>query len=185
MTDEAKQSGDEKAREMSEAEMRGRVVELAFGGDERRYEEFCDVVREGIPAGTSVVLRGSAVTGERWKDGTPFDGDGPGTSDLDLTLVGDEVLSYYILDGFYLPAVHTKPLSEKDPDIAPKLIPLREKLISLVNRPVNVQATRDIVMRFRGDWLGQAYLILIGQVGGGEEEAEADSARPGDVLKLS
>lgn len=170
---------------LSDEQMRDNVIRLAFDGDEKRYEEFCDTVRAGIPEGTSVVMRGSSITGVRWKDGTPFDGDGPGTSDLDLTLVGDEVLSYYILDGFYLPAVHTKPLSEKDPDIAPKLIPLREKLISLVNRPVNVQATRDIVMRFRGDWLGQAYLTMIGQVGGGEEEAEADSARPGDVLKLS
>lgn len=179
MAEAAKES-----EELTDEQMRASVIKLAFDGDERRYEEFCDAVRDGIPEGTCVVMRGSSITGVRWKDGTPFDGDGPGTSDLDLTLVGDEVLSYYILDGFYLPAVHTKPLSEKDPDIAPKLIPLREKLVAMVNRPVNIQATRDIVMRIRGDWLGQPYLTMIGQIGGGEE-AEANTDRPGDVLKLS
>jgi hypothetical protein len=151
--------------QLSEAEMRERVIELAFGGDESRFEEFCEVVRQAIPEETCVVLRGSAVTGERWKDGTPFDGDGPGTSDLDLTLVGTEVLGEYILDGFYLPGIHTKPLSDKDPDIAPNLIPLRERLVGMVKRPVNIQATRDFVMQLRGDWMGQPYLTLIGKVG--------------------
>src|SRR2546423_10998806 len=150
---------------MSEEEMRARVIELAFGGDPARFEEFCKVVRACIPEGTSVVLRGSAVTGERWDDGAPFDADGPGTSDLDLTLVGEQVLGCVILDGFYLLGVHTKPLSDKDPDIAPELIPLRERLVAMTGRPVNIQATRDIVMRVRGDWLGQPYLTLIGQVG--------------------
>ena len=150
---------------MTEQEMRERVVKLAFGGDESKLEEFCEVVRASIPPETCVVLRGSSVTGERYDDGAPFDADGPGTSDLDLTLVGAEVLGEYILDGFYLPGVHTKPLSDKDPDIAPSLVPLRERLMAMVRRPVNIQATRDIWMRLRGDWLGQPYLTLIGKVG--------------------
>jgi hypothetical protein len=141
------------------------VVKLAFGGDERRLEEFCDIVRGVIPEGTAVVLRGSSVTGERYDDGAPFDADGPGTSDLDLTFVGTEILGEYILDGFYLPGVHTKPLSDKDPDIAPNLVPLRDRLMGMVKRPVNIQATRDIWMKIRGDWLGQPYLTLIGKVG--------------------
>src|SRR2546423_7367108 len=150
---------------MIEEEMRARVIELVFGCDPARFEEFCEVVRASIPEGTSVVLRGSAVTGERWDDGAPFDADGPGTSDLDLTLVGEQVLGCFILDGFYLPGVHTKPLSDKDPDIAPELIPLRERLVAITGRPVNIQATRDIVMRLRGDWLGQPHPTLIRQVG--------------------
>ena len=150
---------------MSDEEMRARVIELAFGGDPARFEEFCEVVRASVPEGTTVVLRGSAVTGERWDDGAPFDADGPGTSDLDLTLVGEEVLGCFILDGFYLPGVHTKPLSDKDPDIAPELVPLRERLVAMTGRPVNIQATRDIVMKVRGDWFGQPYLTLIGKVG--------------------
>src|SRR5215204_7700921 len=163
--DEGGQRVAEESEMMSEAEMRGRVIQLAFGGDESRFRDFCEVVRQAIPEDTAVVLRGSAVTGERWKDGTPFDGDGPGTSDLDLTLVGTEILGEYILDGFYVPGIHTKPLSDKDPDIAPNLVPLREKLVGMVKRPVNIQATRDFVMQLRGDWMGQPYLTLIGKVG--------------------
>ena len=151
---------------MSEAEMRERVIKLAFGGDAGRFEEFCRIVRGAIPPDTSVVLRGSSVTGVRYDDGAPFDADGPGTSDLDLTFVGVEVLGHYILDGFYIPGIHTKPLSDKDPDIAPELVPLRERLVAMVKRPVNIQATRDFVMQLRGDLMGQPYLTLIGKVGG-------------------
>jgi hypothetical protein len=150
--------------EMSEAQKRENVIRLAFGGDPRRFEAFCDTVREAIPPGTGVVLRGSAVTGERWKDGSAFDADGPGTSDLDLTLVGDQVLGSFNLTGFYVPGVHTIPLSDAHPDIAPDLVPLRRRLMELVQRPVNIQATRDFVMYLRGDLLGQPYLTLIGNV---------------------
>jgi len=165
MVDAAKAEAEDD-RMPSEEEMRERVITLAFGGERRRYEEFCDEVRKAIPEGTAVVLRGSAITGFRWKDGAPFDADGPGTSDLDLTLVGSDVLSLYILDGFYLPGVHTKPLSDKDPDIAPDLIPLRERLTAMAGRPVNIQATRDWVMHVRENWFGQPYLTMIGEVGG-------------------
>jgi hypothetical protein len=153
---------DEKSEQgMSEQEMRERVIELAFGGDPRRLEEFCDTLREALPSDTAAVLRGSAITGVRWDDGAPFDADGPGTSDLDLTLVGAEVHGYYILDGYYIPGVHSKPLSDKDPDIAPKLVSLREKLQQMVGRPVNIQATRDFVMYVRENLFGQPYLTLI------------------------
>src|SRR5919106_4024699 len=103
---------EKKDGSMSEEEMRERVVRLAFGGEARRFEEFCEMVRAAIPEGTAVVLRGSAITGERWKDGAPFDAEGPGTSDLDLTLVGDEVLQHFKLTGFYVPGVHSRPLSD-------------------------------------------------------------------------
>jgi hypothetical protein len=152
------------ADELTEEEKRSNVLRLAFGGDEARYEKFCDVINRELPEGTRVVLRGSCVTGCRWRDGAPFDADGPGTSDLDLTLVGDEILSYYILDGFYVPGLHSKPLSDKDPDIAPDLLPLRHALQNLVNRPVNIQGTRDLVMYLRGDLLGQPYYTMIERV---------------------
>jgi hypothetical protein len=109
------------------------------------------------------VLRGSAVTGERWNDGAPFDAHGPGTSDLDLTLVGKDVVSKFKLTGFFVPGVHSRPLSDDDPDIAPELVDLRRRLIALVGRPVNIQATLDFVMYLRGDLLGQPYLTLIGE----------------------
>ena len=156
MNDDKKKEGDE-----SEEEMRDRVIRLAFGGEPARLQEFCDVLRAELPQGTGAVLRGSAVTGVRFADGAPFDADGPGTSDLDLTLLGGEVIGLYILDGFYVPKIHSKPLSDKDPDIAPDLVPLREKLQRMVKRPVNIQATRDFVMYLRGDLIGQPYITLI------------------------
>ena len=146
---------------LSEAEKRENVVRLAFGGDEERFEDFLRIIREEIPDATSVVLRGSAVTGRRWKDGAPFDADGPGTSDLDLTLVGDEVIGLFTVTGFFVPGVHSRPLSDSDPDIAPDLVPLRQQLMAMVNRPVNIQATRDVVMYLRGELIGQPYHTLI------------------------
>jgi hypothetical protein len=148
--------------ELSNEEKRDNVIRLAFGRSEERFNEFVEVVRQAIPPGTGVVLRGSAVTGERWKDGAPFDSDGPGTSDLDLTLVGgDEVIGLYKVTGFWLPGIHSRPLSDEDPDIAPSLVPLRHRLMAMVNRPVNIQGSRDVVIYFRGELVGQPYLVLI------------------------
>ena len=157
----AEEATSKRNDEMTDEEKRERVMRLVFGGDPRRFEEFCDAVRAEIPEGTGAVLRGSSVTGVRYDDGAPFDADGPGTSDLDLTLVGDEVMDLYILDGFYMPKIHSKPLSDKDPDIAPALVPLREKLQRMVGRPVNIQASREFVIKLRGDIAGQPYLTLI------------------------
>lgn len=159
MSDE--QSGSTTS-ELSSEEKRANVIRLAFGGSEELFNQFVDLVREAIPPGTGVVLRGSAVTGERWKDGAPFDSDGPGTSDLDLTLVGgDEVISLYKVTGFWVPGIHSRPLSDEDPDIAPTLVPLRNRLMAMVNRPVNIQGSRDVVIYFRGELIGQPYLVLI------------------------
>ena len=147
--------------ELSEQDKRANVVRLAFQGDEERLKEFVEIIRSAIPPDTGVVLRGSAVTGRRWKDGALFDCEGPGTSDLDLTLVGDEVIVLYKVTGFFLPGIHSRPISKNDPDIAPALVPLRERLMDMVGRPVNIQATRDFVMYVRGELLGQPYLVLI------------------------
>jgi hypothetical protein len=161
---EAREESVKKADELTEEQMRNNVIQLAFSGDQNHFREFCRIIEEAIPKDTSAVLRGSSITGVRWSDGAPFDADGPGTSDLDLTFVGDSILDLYILDGFYIPGIHTKPLSDKDPDIAPDLIPLRERLMKMVNRPVNIQATRDFVMYVRETLFGQPYLTLIGKV---------------------
>ena len=122
------------------------------------------MLEAALPADTAAVLRGSAITGERHGDHAPFDADGPGTSDLDLTLVGGSVLNLYHPDGFYIPGVHSKPVSEKDPDIAPDLVPLRQRLMEMVGRPVNIQATRDFVMFVREHLMGQPYLTLCGKL---------------------
>jgi len=149
---------------LSEAEMRSNLIRLVFGCRPERLEAFLRVVRQEIPEGTRVVVRGSAITGRRWKDGAPFDVDGPGTSDLDLTLVGDAVIGLFTVTGFFVPGLHSRPLSDDDPDIAPELVPLRETLMAMTGRPVNIQASRELVMHVRGDLLGQAYLTLIEHV---------------------
>jgi predicted nucleotidyltransferase len=155
--------------ELTEQDKRDNVVRLAFQGNEERLKQFVEIIRSAIPSDTSVVLRGSAVTGRRWKDGALFDCEGPGTSDLDLTLVGDEVIGLYKVTGFFLPGIHSRPISKDDPDIAPALVPLRERLMDMVKRPVNIQATRDFVMYVRGELLGQPYLVLIGKPGEAEQ----------------
>jgi hypothetical protein len=147
--------------QLTDDEKRANVLRLAFGGRPDLFREFCAAIEDAIPPGTTVVLRGSAVTGYRWKDHAPFDADGPGTSDLDLTLVGEPPLALFKLTGFFVPGVHSRPLSDEDPDIAPDLVPLRQQLIGMVHRPVNIQASREIVIQFRGDMLGQPYLILL------------------------
>jgi hypothetical protein len=153
---------------LTEDEKRRNVIRFAFAGDAQRFEQFCEEIRTFIPPGTSVVLRGSAVTGRRWKDNAPFDADGPGTSDLDVTLVGEAAVALFKLTGFFVPGVHSRPVSEDDPEIAPDLIPLREKLMAMVQRPVNIQASREIVIQFRGGLLDQPYLTLCEKSGDAE-----------------
>jgi len=152
---------DAAERELTEAEKRANVVRLAFDGDSGKLDAFVQLIKRFVPDNTGVVLRGSAVTGYRWRDQLPFDAHGPGTSDLDLTLVGDKILDDFKITGFFVPGVHSRPLSDEDPDIAPRLVPLREQLMAMVHRPVNIQGTRDFVMYFRGELLGQPYLTLV------------------------
>jgi hypothetical protein len=160
MTDSV--AGEQNAtKELTEAEKRDNVIRLAFGGDPSRLEAFIQLIKDFVPEKTGIVLRGSAVTGYRWKDNAPFDADGPGTSDLDLTLVGHRILEYYKATGFFVPGIHSRPICDGDLHIAPDLLPLREKLMDMVKRPVNIQGTRDFVMYVRGELLGQPYLTLV------------------------
>ena len=151
----------DRVRELPEEAVEDRVVRLAFGGDRARWEQFVAALKEALPPTVTVVIRGSAVIGRKWMTGDCFDADGPGTSDLDLTLVGDAVIGMFTVTGFFVPGMHSRPLSDDDPDIAPDLIPLRETLMAMTDRPVNIQASRDVVMRLRGDVLNQPYLTII------------------------
>jgi hypothetical protein len=148
-------------KELSDEQILARIIELGFGGDERLYKQFCGKLREGLPPGTGVALRGSAVTGERWEDGQPFDADGPSTSDLDVTLVGDKVMEFWDKDEYYIPSLHTKPLGDKAPTIAPELNPLREELQKMVGRPVNIQATSNLILFGRDVLMNQPYFTII------------------------
>lgn len=147
--------------DMSDDEIRERIIRLGFDGDRRRLDKFCEKLQTDLPKGTGVVLRGSVITAERWKDEAPFDADGPGTSDLDVTLVGSQVKEYWDKEAFYIPALHTKPLGDKDPDIAPLLNPLRTALQQMVGRPVNFQATSNMILFARDVLFDQPYFTLI------------------------
>ncbi len=74
------------AHEMSENEIRERILTLAFGGDERLFIAFYRKLQHGLPQGTGIVLRGSVITNKRHEDGAPFDSKGRNTSDISYQL---------------------------------------------------------------------------------------------------
>ena len=150
------------AHEMSENEIRARILTLAFGGDERLFIAFYRKLQQGLPAGTGIVLRGSVVTNTRHEDGAPFDSKGRNTSDLDVTLVGSKAMELWNQDAYYIPSLHTKPLGDKDPAIAhQKLNELRLSLHELVGRPVNFQATSSLVLYSRDILFGEPYYVVV------------------------
>lgn len=150
---------------------RARVVRLAFGGNEGRYHEFLQVLEDVMPKGGHVILRGSAVTGTRWSDGLPFDADGPGTSDLDVTFLCGDILDLWT--SFYIPRLHTVPLSEEHPDACPPLNDVRGSLCQLAGRPVNLQASTSLVQFVPDVLFDQPYFTLIGKP---DEPGETEAA---------
>ena len=157
-----------------QATLRQRVIRLAFEGDERRFEEFVGVLSDAIPAGVDVILRGSAVTGHKWKTDEPFDGDGPGTSDLDVTFVGGDMVMLF--RDFHIPGIHSAPLSEAHPFASPTLGPLRKRLCAMCGRPVNLQATTSLVQFVRDVVMSQPYLVLLKKPKADDDSEPADDA---------
>jgi hypothetical protein len=149
------------ARDMSEAELRKRIISLAFDGDERLFIAFYRKLQQGLPEGTGIVLRGSVVSNKRHEDGRPFDAAGKYTSDLDVTLVGKKVMELWNSESFYIPGLHTKPLCDEDPTAATSLNSLRLSLQQLVGRPVNFQATANLVLYTRDVLFGEAYYVVV------------------------
>lgn len=156
---EARAAATNDAAPEDQTTIRERVTRLVFGGDRRRYEEFVRVLADATPAGVQVILRGSAVTGCKWKTDEPFDADGPGTSDLDVTFVGGDMVSLF--REFHIPGVHSAPLSEAHPFASPALGPLRQKLSQMAGRSANLQATTSLVQFVRDVVMDQPYLVLL------------------------
>lgn len=148
-------------KQLTEEQVRDRIIRLAFDGDHLRFKEFLVKLKAGLPDGTGVALRGSVVTNKRWGDGGAFDEKGRGTSDLDVTLVGSEVMEFWNKDSFYIPGLHTKPLCDEDLQAAPALNPLREELQQLTGRPVNFQATANLILFARDVLFDEPYLTVI------------------------
>lgn len=143
----------------NQRQIRERVTRLAFGGDPKRFDEFLRVLNEATPDGVDVILRGSAVTGHKWGSDEPFDHDGPGTSDLDVTFVGGDMVMLF--REFHIPGIHSVPLSEAHPFASPTLGPLRKRLCEMTGRPVNLQATTSLVQYLREISMDQPYLVLL------------------------
>lgn len=152
--------------------IRERVTRLAFGADPRRYEEFVRVLDEATPAGVDVILRGSAVTGHKWMSDEPFDADGPGTSDLDVTFVGGGMVALF--NEFHIPEIHSVPFGEAHPFAAPALGNLRKRLCAMAGRPVNIQATTSFVQYVRDVVMDQPYLVLLKKPEDDETASDSD-----------
>lgn len=151
--------------------VRERIIRLAFDGDANRFERFVNMLRRAVSKNTEVILRGSAVTGYRWADGEPFDAEGPGTSDLDVTFLGAEMLDLW--EEFYIPKLHTSPLCDENPNACPPLNNLRHKLSKLAGRPVNLQASVGLVQFARDVLFDQPYYTLIEKSDENDRETSA------------
>jgi hypothetical protein len=123
------------------------------------YRQFLATLRESI-GDSDIVLRGSAVTGESYRGRVRFDANGPGTSDLDVVLVGPHAFRHWVPDAFYLAGVNTVPLSDKAPWVAPGLDPARRAAQDLVRRPVSIQAMARWFLEVRAVVQGQKHVTL-------------------------
>ena len=175
---DAVKSATEETRKLTDDELRERIINLGFSGDPERYDQFVSVLREALPGDVTVLLRGSVVIGVRWEDGAPFDADGPGTSDLDVTLVGGDMLKLWDDAAFYIPKLHTAPLNDDTPHTCPSLVPLRRALCRISRRAVNIQATSSIVQYARDVLFDQPYFTLIE---GKKATAEDEKTQPASV----
>lgn len=165
------QAPDTEDWELTDEEMRENAIRLAFDGDRAQFELFCRTLAEGIPEGTAAVLGGSSVMGHSY-EGDPYDAEGPGTSDLDIYLIGMGALDYFGITGWWVPGVHSHPLKDGDEHIAPELNPLRLRLIAIAGREVTLQASQTFYYYFRNIILGQPYLLLAGTLNKNDANAQ-------------
>lgn len=136
------------------------TIQRAFGGDRRQMRRFARTLRQALPPGTRVVIRGSAVAGQSYRTGRPFDADGPGSSDLDIVLLGPGAMALFEPDAFYVPGVNSRPLCDDERWVAPALDPVRTRAQELVRRPVAIQAMADWFLELRAIVQGQPHMVL-------------------------
>ncbi|MEA2538391.1 MAG: hypothetical protein QOF11_2625 [Chloroflexota bacterium] len=136
------------------------TIDRAFGSDLGLFGRFLATLRSGLPEGTKLVLRGSAVVGSSYRSGEPFDAHGPGTSDLDVVVLGDEAMALWLPDAFYFPKVNTLPLYDEARWVAPSLDPARSEAQRIVGRPVAIQAMVPWFLDLRAALQGQPHVVL-------------------------
>ena len=134
----------------------------AFHGDPEIYRRFLAALRQPI-GDADIVLRGSAVTGESYRGHEAFDAHGPGSSDLDIVLVGQDAFRLWDSHAFYLRGVNTLPLSDRTTWVAPGLEPARQAAQAIVGRPVNIQAMARWFLEIRAIVQGQRHVTLMDQ----------------------
>ncbi len=136
------------------------VVTRGFQDNWSLFTDFMRKLQAVLPVDTRVAIRGSTVTGFNYVTGDPFDALGPGTSDLDMVLVGEVALAAWAEEAFYIPKVLTMPLSDEHPEFAPGLETVRRELQNLVERPVHFQAMTHWFLELRRGLLNMPYLYL-------------------------
>ncbi len=136
------------------------AIERAFNGDTARFGEFVKALQGGVPRGTQLALRGSAIQGHAYRTEEPFDAKGPGTSDLDVVLFGDEAMAAWHDDGYVVRGVNTLPLSDTTAWLAPSLDPARREAQSIARRPVSLQAMAPWFLDLRAALQVQPYVLL-------------------------
>jgi hypothetical protein len=136
------------------------AIERAFDGDTGRFGQFVTALQAGVPPGTTLALRGSAIQGYAYKSEEPFDAKGPGTSDLDVVLFGDEAMAAWHDDGYVVRGVNTLPLSDETAWLAPSLDPARREAQAIARRPVSIQAMAPWFLDLRAALQVQPYVLL-------------------------
>lgn len=136
------------------------ALERAFLGDPAILESFVDLLRRALPDGTTIILRGSAIAGHSYETDAPFDADGPGTSDLDVVVVGEGVVDLWNDDARLLGGVNTLPLCNSAPCATPALDRARRDAQKLVRRPVSIQGMAKWFLDLRGVVQGTPYAVL-------------------------
>ena len=136
------------------------TIHRGFGGDADRLRRFVSTLQAALPEGTELVLRGSAVNGSSFRTGAPFDALGPGTSDLDVVVVGDAVRDLFAAEAQLLGGINTLPLSDETPWVAPGLEGARQRAQLVAKRPVSIQAMPAWFLDLRARLQGQSYVIL-------------------------
>jgi hypothetical protein len=136
------------------------AIARGFGGDPADLARFIERLRSGLPAATTIALRGSAVVGHRHTEETPFDGDGPGTSDLDIVAVGEDAVELWVPEARLLGGINTLPLSDEATWVAPGLDDARRQAQAVVRRPLSIQAMAGWFLDLRAVVQRQPYVIL-------------------------
>jgi hypothetical protein len=141
-------------------ELASGTIDRGFDGDAGRLRTFVSELQPSLPEGTVLILRGSVVAGRSFRTGDPFDARGPGTSDLDLVLVGDEARDLFADEALLIGGLNTLPLSDERPWAAPPLEPARRRAQAVARRPVSIQVMAGWFLDLRATVQGQPYVIL-------------------------